>query len=153
MMNSEIVTAVAEGIDMTVVLVDNHGFQSIHGLQRSIGTPHFGLELRHRNAETGQLDGSYLAVDLAAHAAAMGARASYARTAGDLRTALKSARDRPGVDVVVAEVNPEKRVGGYAFGGWWDVPVAEVTGQQSVRNAYSEYVEHRKRQVLFKGGN
>ena len=153
MMNSEIVTAVAEGIDMTVVLVDNHGFQSIHGLQRSIGTPHFGLELRHRNAETGQLDGSYLAVDLAAHATAMGARASYARTAGDLRTALKSARDRPGVDVVVAEVNPEKRVGGYAFGGWWDVPVAEVTGQQSVRNAYSEYVEHRKRQVLFKGGN
>ena len=150
MMNSELVTAVAEGLDLTVVVVDNHGFQSIHGLQRSIGTPHFALELRSRNGETGQLDGDYLAVDYAAHAGAMGARTSYVTTASDLRAALEAARDRPGVDVVVVEVNPEKRVGGYAFGGWWDVPIAEASGQRSVREAQAEYLQAKKKQVLFK---
>ena len=51
MMNSEIVTAVVENMNLTIIIVDNHGFQSIHGLQQSTGTPHFGLELRHRNTQ------------------------------------------------------------------------------------------------------
>ena len=53
MMNSEIVTAIQEGYKLTVVLVENGGFQSIHGLQRSAGTPSFGNELRSRDAQTG----------------------------------------------------------------------------------------------------
>ena len=60
---------VVEGLDLTIVVVDNHGYQSIHGLQRSVGTPHFGLELRHRDAR-GYLDGPYIPVDYRAHAAA-----------------------------------------------------------------------------------
>ena len=132
MLNSEIVTAVAEGLDLTVVLVDNHGYQSIHGLQRSCGTPHFGLELRSRDAQN-LLDGPYIPVDYRAHAAAMGARAVFTRTEADFRKALTEAKTRAGVNVVVVEVNPEKRVGGYAFGGWWDVPIAEVSESEEVQ--------------------
>jgi len=51
MMNSEIVTAVAEGIRITIVLVDNHGFQCILGLQRAVGVADFGNELRFSQRE------------------------------------------------------------------------------------------------------
>ena len=149
MLNSEIVTAVAEGLDLTIVLVDNHGYQSIHGLQRSTGTPHFGLELRTRNAQN-LLDGPYIPVDYRAHAAAMGAHAVYTRTETDFRQALQEAKSRKGVNVVVVEVNPEKRVGGYAFGGWWDVPVAEVSESESVREKRRQYEQDKKKQTLFK---
>ena len=149
MLNSEIVTAVAEGLDLTIVLVDNHGYQSIHGLQRSTGTPHFGLELRSRNAQN-LLDGPYIPVDYRAHAAAMGAHAVYTSTETDFRQALTEAKTREGVNVVVVEVNPEKRVGGYAFGGWWDVPIAEVSKSESVKEKRSQYEQDKKKQTLFK---
>ena len=149
MLNSEIVTAVAEGLDLTIVLVDNHGYQSIHGLQRSTGTPHFGLELRSRDAQN-LLDGPYIPVDYRAHAAAMGAHAVYIDTETDFRQALTEAKSRKGVNVVVVEVNPEKRVGGYAFGGWWDVPVAEVSESESVQEKRRQYEQDRKKQTLFK---
>ncbi len=149
MLNSEIVTAVAEGLDLTIVVVDNHGYQSIHGLQRSTGTPHFGLELRHRD-EQGRLEGHYVKVDYTQHAAAMGAKATYANTEDGLRDALSAAQDEPGVKVIVVEVNPEKRVGGYAFGGWWDVPIAEVSESESVREKRRQYEQDKIKQVLFK---
>src|SRR5690606_14267899 len=48
MMNTEIVTTLQEGCKLIIVLVDNGGFQSIHGLQTSSGSPSFGNELRFR---------------------------------------------------------------------------------------------------------
>ena len=44
MMPTEIVTSVQEGIKIIIVLVDNHGFASIGGLSRSLGTG----RLRHQ---------------------------------------------------------------------------------------------------------
>jgi 3D-(3,5/4)-trihydroxycyclohexane-1,2-dione acylhydrolase (decyclizing) len=149
MLNAEIVTAVAENLDLTIVIVDNHGYQSIHGLQRACGTPHFGLELRSRDPG-GRLDGPYIPVDYRAHAAAMGAHAVFARTETDFREALAEAKARRGVNVVVVEVDPEKRVGGYAFGGWWDVPIAEVSESESVQEKRRQYEQDKKKQTLFK---
>src|SRR3954470_7166087 len=57
MLNSEIVTAVAEHLKLTIVVVDNHGFQCILALQRSVGVPDFGNELRFRDAASNRLDG------------------------------------------------------------------------------------------------
>lgn len=150
MMNSEIVTAVAEGLDLTIVLVDNHGYQSIHGLQRSLGSPQFGNELRRRDEATGRLTGEYVAVDYALHARAMGAKALRVDTASALREALEQAKLEPGVKVIVVTVNPEKRVGGYAFGGWWDTPVAEVSEQQRVEEARKRYEAEKEKQVLYR---
>ncbi|MCA9838220.1 MAG: 3D-(3,5/4)-trihydroxycyclohexane-1,2-dione acylhydrolase (decyclizing) [Trueperaceae bacterium] len=149
MMNSEIVTAVAEGLDLTIVVVDNHGFQSIHGLQRSVGSPSFGNELRFRD-KSRALSGDYIPIDFKAHAASMGAHAVFTKTEDEFRKALEAAKKGKGVQVVVVEVNPEKRVGGYAFGGWWDTPIAEVSEQKSVKSARKQYDEAKKKQVLFK---
>ena len=48
MLSSELVTAVQEGLKLTIVLVDNHGFNSIGSLSRSLGTDGFGTLYRHR---------------------------------------------------------------------------------------------------------
>ena len=42
MMSSEIATSIQEGARLTVVLIDNHGFGSIGGLSRSLGSEGFG---------------------------------------------------------------------------------------------------------------
>ncbi len=140
MMNSEIVTAVQEGLPFTIVLVDNHGFQSIHGLQRSVGSPSFGNELRHRDAATGRLSGDYVPVDFVKHAEAMGANVTLAPTADALRAALAQPAERVKVIVVPTEI--ERRVPG--FEGWWDVPVAEVSARDSVQQARAAYEEGRR---------
>jgi 3D-(3,5/4)-trihydroxycyclohexane-1,2-dione acylhydrolase (decyclizing) len=49
MLPGELVTAVAEGIKLTVVLVDNHGYASIGALSRSIGSAGFGTHYRQQN--------------------------------------------------------------------------------------------------------
>src|SRR4029079_16607147 len=42
MLSSELVTAIQEGIKITVVLLDNQGFSSIGGLSESVGGAGFG---------------------------------------------------------------------------------------------------------------
>jgi 3D-(3,5/4)-trihydroxycyclohexane-1,2-dione acylhydrolase (decyclizing) len=150
MLNSEIVTAVMEDMNLTIIVVDNHGYQSIHGLQRSCGSPSFGNELRHRNKKSGLLDGKYVDIDFAGHAASMGAQAVFASSEEEFLAALEFARNNKGVKVIEVEVDPEKRVGGYRFGGWWDVPVAEVSKQKGVQKALANYRKGKKKQVIFK---
>ena len=142
LMNSEIVTAVQEGIRLTIVVVDNHGFQSIHGLQRSVGVPSFGNELRFRDSSDRRLSGPYVPVDFVQHAASMGARATLAPTAEALRKALAEAASSDRVTVIVAPCDPERRVP--SFEGWWDVPVAEVSAEASVQHARQDYDDARQ---------
>ena len=93
MMAQEIVTAVQEGIKITIVLLDNHGFASIGGLSEAVGSGGFGTRYRYRNAATGELDGDVLPVDLAANAASLGARVDPRRHArGASRRARRRAR-------------------------------------------------------------
>ena len=94
MMNSEIVTAVAEGLKLTIVVLDNHGFQCILALQRLVGVPDFGNELRFRDAASNRLDGPYVPIDFRAHAEAMGALALHACTPDELRAALAAGEGR-----------------------------------------------------------
>jgi 3D-(3,5/4)-trihydroxycyclohexane-1,2-dione acylhydrolase (decyclizing) len=131
MMNSEIVTAVAEGLTLTIVVIDNHGYQCILGLQRICGVSDFGNELRFGNTKTGMLDGEYVPIDFVKHAEAMGAHAILAQTAAGITAAIKEAKQRKGVSVVVIPVDPEKRMP--PLGTWWDVPVAEVSGIDKTR--------------------
>jgi 3D-(3,5/4)-trihydroxycyclohexane-1,2-dione acylhydrolase (decyclizing) len=137
MMNSEIVTAVGEGIKLTIVLVDNHGYQCILGLQRTVGVSDFGNELRYRDRATQQLTGQYIPVDFLKHAESMGAQAVFARSAEELKKALNDARSASRVTVIVVPVDPEKRMPG--MGTWWDVPVAEVSAEEKTRETRESY--------------
>ena len=77
MMAQEIVTSLQEKIKLNIVLFDNHGFSSIGGLSRAVGSGGFGTEYRYR--EDG-LTGPVIPVDFAANAASLGAYSVSVRT-------------------------------------------------------------------------
>jgi len=137
MMSSEIVTAVQEGVKLTIVMLDNHGYQSIGGLSRAVGNGAFGTEYRFRNPKTGMLDGENVPLDFAANAASFGAHVIAAHDISELKTALGKARRQTKTTVIVIETDPSKRAPGYD--SWWDVPVSEVSTMAPVRRARREF--------------
>lgn len=147
MMNSELVSAVAENVNLTVVLVDNRAFMSIRGLQMECGSPSFNNELRHRNPSTGRTDGDIINLDFVKHAQGLGAHAVKAETLDDLRCALSGAERLGGVHVIVVPVNLRERVPGYE--SWWDVPIAEVSAQGDVESTRDGYEAKVARQVQY----
>jgi 3D-(3,5/4)-trihydroxycyclohexane-1,2-dione acylhydrolase (decyclizing) len=147
MMSSELVTAVQEGYKLTIVLLDNHGFQSIGGLSQAIGSGGFGTQYRFRNPESGQLDGQPVPIDFAANARSLGAHVLTARDIPELKDALGKARKQTKPTVIVVETDPDKRLPGYE--SWWDVPVAEVSEISSVRKARKEFEKAVKKEKYF----
>jgi len=142
MMAQEIATAVQEGVSLTILVLDNHGFSSIGGLSQSVGSGGFGTRYRRRS-DSGELDGACVAVDFVANAASMGAQAVKAETRSQIEAALTQARSRDGVQVIVIPVDGNQHVGGYE--SWWDVPVAEVSPLETVRQARHSYEQGRER--------
>ncbi len=140
MMSGDLATCVQEGLDLTVLLVDNHGFASIGGLSRSLGSGGFGTSFRRRGPG-GRLDGPHLPLDLEANAASLGAIATRVSTSAQLEQALHRARNTPGCTVIVVGVDPGKQVPSYH--SWWDVPVAQVSGMEPVRQRRATYDQER----------
>jgi 3D-(3,5/4)-trihydroxycyclohexane-1,2-dione acylhydrolase (decyclizing) len=89
-----------------------------------------------------------MSLDLAANAESLGARVVRAGTAEELRDALASARGADGPIVVYIEADRYKGVPSYD--SWWDVPVAEVSEQDAVRDAREAYdrAHEQQRQYL-----
>jgi 3D-(3,5/4)-trihydroxycyclohexane-1,2-dione acylhydrolase (decyclizing) len=69
------------------------------------------------------------------------------RTYDQLAGALAEAKKQPRTAVVVVETDYNDRVGGYH--SWWDVPIAEVSESQAVREARAAYVEAVKKERYF----
>ncbi|SNY48909.1 3D-(3,5/4)-trihydroxycyclohexane-1,2-dione acylhydrolase (decyclizing) [Paractinoplanes atraurantiacus] len=136
MMAQEIVTAVAEGIKLILVLVQNHGFASIGALSESLGSQRFGTSYQFRGA--GQdYDGGRLPIDLAVNAESLGAAVIRCRTIADLRDGLKRAREADRLTVVHIETDPLSPVP--SSESWWDVPVPEVSSLPSTQAARETY--------------
>jgi len=144
MMAQELVTAVAEGIKLIVVLVQNHGFASIGALSDSVGSQRFGTRYRYRNAQTGRLDGDVLPVDLAANAASLGVRVVRTTTIDELRTALVAAKR--GAEIALIQIETDPLAPAPDSDAWWDVPVAEVAELDSTRQARKVYEADKQRQ-------
>ena len=149
MLSSDLVTAVQERIKLIVVLVQNHGFQSIGALSEAVGTDRFGTWYRYRGQDSGLLDGDVLPVDLAANAESLGARVLRAGSVQDLRDALKVARQSAATTVIYIETDP--LVAAPDSAGWWDVPVAETAEFRSVRAARERYEQTRPPQYPVRG--
>jgi 3D-(3,5/4)-trihydroxycyclohexane-1,2-dione acylhydrolase (decyclizing) len=147
MMSSELVTSIQEGYKLTVLLLDNHGFQSIGGLSNAIGSGGFGTKYRFRDEKTGQLSGEPVPVDFAANARSLGAHVITARDIGELKDALVKASQQTKTTVIVIETDPEKRAPGYE--SWWDVPLAEVSEIESVRQARAEFEKAVRKERHF----
>lgn len=141
--NSELVTAAQEQLKITVVLIENEGFQSIHALQRGKTGTSFGNERRTRSPAENRLAGEVVKVDFEAHARSLGCDATTVATIEAFENALTAARsitDRP--VVIVARVEP-RRMFSVDNGCWWDVGVAEVSNLPRVNQASEEHLQTR----------
>jgi 3D-(3,5/4)-trihydroxycyclohexane-1,2-dione acylhydrolase (decyclizing) len=148
MLANEIVTARQEGIGLTIVLLDNHGFRCIHELSTACGGANPFNEFRARDAASGTFTGDVLPIDLAANAASLGAHVLTADTPVDLERALEEAAGIRGIPVViVVEVSPTPGVP--AYDSWWDVPVAEVSRSARVQAAREAYEDDLARERSF----
>jgi 3D-(3,5/4)-trihydroxycyclohexane-1,2-dione acylhydrolase (decyclizing) len=143
--SSELVTAVQEQLKVTVLVLENHGYQSIHALQRGrIGTS-FGLEFRAR-ADGGDpgLVGPYVKVDFAANAASYGCATFDVATVDELGAALASARDEKRPCVIVAHVEPKRLM--LDSQCWWDVGVPQAATRPETLDAVAASDVGRTRQ-------
>ncbi len=144
MMSSEIVTAVQEGIKLTIVLCNNHGFASIGALSRSIGDNGFGTRYTFRDDDDAlgtdtQPQQSFLPVDLAMNARSLGADVIECTDIASVRDALEQAKASDKTTVVYVETDRYAGVGGAEV--WWDVPIAEVSESETVQAARAEWEE------------
>jgi 3D-(3,5/4)-trihydroxycyclohexane-1,2-dione acylhydrolase (decyclizing) len=157
MMPGDLATAVAEGVGIVVVIVDNGGYASIGALSRSIGGAGFGTHYRQATNGGPPLDAPDASgpaaplresqVDLAANAESLGLRVLRAESLEQLRDALDEARRDGGPVAVYIEV--DRYAGVPSYEGWWDVPVAEVSDDEAVRAAREEYERARGAQRAY----
>jgi len=142
MLSQEIVTAVQEGVKITIVLNDNSGFGCIHGLQRACGGRSFGNEFRHRSSTTGRLDGRAVSVDYAANAASLGAKVFTASNAVSFTEALTASHQEKGTCLIYVPVTTGSVMKSFS---WWAVPPAALSSVQTVRAARRAHEQGMKK--------
>jgi 3D-(3,5/4)-trihydroxycyclohexane-1,2-dione acylhydrolase (decyclizing) len=120
------VTAVQERLKLTVVVLDNAGFRSIHALALGNAGASIGNEFEHR-------------VDFVANARSMGCAAALASTSAELRDALERARAGAHTTVIVCPTEPGRSLlGSDAF---WDLGVPEVASDPATERLTAEHLE------------
>ncbi len=153
---TELVTAAQEGLPLTIVISENHGYQVIRRLQMWRVGHNFGNEFRYRTPEANivessqksttaaRLDGSYIDVDLVAIARGLGAHAQRVRTADEFRAALNDTRDATGPVVIVVATIPYANLP--ASEVWWDVEPAQVSDEPWLPAVREDYAAGRASQ-------
>ena len=144
MMNSEIVTSIQENQKLIIILINNHGFESINNLSISLGSQGFGNKYRKREYQTGEYTGHKLPVDYAMHARSMGVDGIKVQTKQEFESALNKARKYEVSTLIEVLVDQNVSVPGYE--AWWDVPVAEVSQSDKVAKVRKDYDQKIKRE-------
>jgi 3D-(3,5/4)-trihydroxycyclohexane-1,2-dione acylhydrolase (decyclizing) len=152
MLSADIVTSLQEGYKLTIVLLDNGGHKSIGALSRSLGQEGFGTRFVY--PEEGVLPGDEaggaartLPVDLAMNARSLGAHVITCQGYDDFAAALQAAREIDRTTVIYIQNDRYESVPGYE--SWWDVPVAEVSEAEPVRQARAEWQTMRAKERLW----
>lgn len=140
MMNSELAIAQMLGLKIIVVVLDNHGYGCINRLQRSSGSPNFNNLLQHCVPE----NGNDVMIDFAMHARSLGAHSEKVADVKALGEAMKSARNRAGVSVIVIDTTPERIT--TDGGTWWEVGIPEVSHYEAVQKAHAGLKEQKAKQ-------
>jgi 3D-(3,5/4)-trihydroxycyclohexane-1,2-dione acylhydrolase (decyclizing) len=146
MLSQDIVTSIQEGLKITIVLLDNHGFQCIRGLQTSCGGNEFGNEFRHRNKENNRLDGEFVEIDFCANAKSMGAVVFRAEDEASFIEALAKAKEETRTTLIYVPIRRESNVPGYS---WWEVPVSGSSNLPPVQLAHENYNKAKKKQRFY----
>ena len=144
----ELKTAIQENTKLTVILLQNDGFQSIHGHQKVLVGHSLGNEFRVRNQETGKLDdGDFVDIDYAKNAESIGLRAWNVSDEDELRRALSEARAERRSGMIVVQIERYSRLP--RSGIWWDVFGAEVTNDETTKQLVDEREEGRQGQRFY----
>lgn len=148
MLSTELVTAVAEGIKIIVVLIQNHGYASIGHLSETVGSERFGTKYRYLE-DAAAFDGERtLPVDLAANARSYGIDVVEiepgAGAAQRLHDAVVAAKASDASTLIHIDSDP--LIYAPDGEGWWDVPVAAVSELDSTRSAREDYERQQRAQ-------
>jgi len=147
MLNHEIVTSIQESKKITIILVNNNGYQCIHNLQRGCGGKSFGNEFRYReNEHSSGLSGETIKIDFLENAKSLGAKIFSAFNEQDFKIALGEAKKENGTTLIYTEVEPSTPLKGYS---WWDVPISEVSNDKNVQETLKKYKEMKKEQRFY----
>ena len=144
MMNTEIATAVQEGLKIIVVVIDNLGYSSVGRVSEQVGSEGFGCHFRARGA-SGLYDGESLSVDFEAMCRGMGAQTIRAETRDELEAALAQARAADVTTCIYVPTDWHERVPGYAS-CWWDMATAQVSTIPAIGEARAEYEREKSRE-------
>jgi 3D-(3,5/4)-trihydroxycyclohexane-1,2-dione acylhydrolase (decyclizing) len=136
MLHSELLTSIQEGQKITVILLDNNGYQCIHNLQRGHGSSGFGNEFRYRSPETKRLTGDFVQIDFSGYARSLGARTYSVHTIDELKAALAQAKQETVSTLIEIKVVAGTNTDGYE--SWWRVGVAEVSESDKVTESYNK---------------
>ena len=154
MMHTEIVSAVAEGLKVIIVLIQNHGYASIGHLSEDVGSQRYGTKYRYRDNSKNNFDGEKtLPIDLATNAESLGInviRIEPTKNAiSDLAAAVKRAKSS---DVsTLIHINSDPLLYSPGNDSWWDVPIAEVSTLESTQKARANYENKKKLQKPYLG--
>lgn len=144
----ELKTAIQESAKLTVILLQNDGFQSIHGHQKVLVGHSLGNEFRVRDQHTGKLDdGDFVSIDYAKNAESIGLRAWNVSDEDELKRALSEARKEPRSCMIVVQIERYSRLP--RSGIWWDVFGAEVTHDETTRQLTEEREAGRQGQRFY----
>ncbi|MDR7187117.1 3D-(3,5/4)-trihydroxycyclohexane-1,2-dione acylhydrolase (decyclizing) [Microbacterium trichothecenolyticum] len=154
MLNSELVTAVAEGIKLIVILIQNHGYASIGHLSETVGSERFGTWYREYDPAARNFQGEeILPVDLAMNARSYGLDvieiAPGATAIEDLQGAVAAAKASAGSTFI--HINSDPLIYAPDGDGWWDVPVPEVSTLAATQQARQDYLAQRAAQKPLLG--
>ena len=136
---TELVTSMQDNLKLTLVISENHGFQSIRALQMLRAGRSFGNEFRSRDMEKNLLEGGYMKIDFAQNAASFGAKAWHMTTPEGVRHALREARGESQTCVIVADVEPHHYLPD--SGVWWDIAAAESSEDPETQSRRQKYEE------------
>ena len=144
MLNTELVTAVAEGIKVIVVLIQNHGYASIGHLSETVGSERFGTWYREYDADAKNFQGEQiLPVDLAMNARSYGMDVIEvepgANSIKDLEAAMTAAKASDRATFI--HINSDPLIYAPDGAGWWDVPVPQTSTLAATQRARAEYEE------------
>ena len=141
MLHTELVTAVAEGIKIIVVLIQNHGYASIGHLSETVGSERYGTKYRYLDDTQSFEDGEPLPVDLAANARSYGVDVIEVEPGPnaieDLKAAVRQAKANDHTTLV--HINSDPLVYAPDGDGWWDVPVAQTSTLSTTQAARADY--------------
>ncbi|MGO3090294.1 MAG: 3D-(3,5/4)-trihydroxycyclohexane-1,2-dione acylhydrolase (decyclizing) [Galactobacter sp.] len=154
MLNTELVTAVAEGIKIIVVLIQNHGYASIGHLSETVGSERFGTKYRAYDRDADNFQGEdILPVDLAMNARSYGMDVievePSANAIEDLKAAIATAKASDTSTFI--HINSDPHIYAPDGAGWWDVPVPQVSEIASTQAAREQYEREQEPQRNYLG--